>query len=145
MRTIHFILSLILIQAGFSAATNSASAQKNTSNRRMTEAQIRSVVEKAQDQMSKESDINQRKAQMQELIKVLEAEFNKGSAAYDKTFVYVNKVLLDAEHLLYNDCKKSRNLIENKTLGQDPNMSIRDRTSKEISEGTALHTSYCPR
>ncbi len=110
---------------------------------RLTTAQVRATVQDARERLKNKNDPQARKAEHERLQTRLQQEFNKGSARFDATYVYVNKVLLDLENILYNDCKKSRDLIVNQTLGADPNLRQRDAIQREMSEGLALHTSYC--
>ncbi|MBX3017482.1 MAG: hypothetical protein KF767_06325 [Bdellovibrionaceae bacterium] len=129
-------LILILLTVFFSM-------QAFASGGRMTTAQVRATVQDARERLKNQNDPQARKAELERLQTRLQQEFNKGSASFDATFVYVNKVLLDLENILYNDCKKSRDLIVNQTLGADPNLRQRDAIQREMSEGLALHTSYC--
>lgn len=110
---------------------------------RLSTSQIRAEVRAVRLSLARETDPELRKENLKRLQGRLQLEFEKGAASFDETFVYVNKVLLDIENLLHNDCRKSRGLIVNQTLGADPNLQQRDQIQREMTEGLALHTSYC--
>lgn len=114
-------------------------------DRRLSAAQIRATVQETRARLQNHPDAEARRQELRRLHARLQGEFDKGAASFDETFVYVNKVLLDLENILHNDCRKSRDLLVNQTLGADPNLRQRDRVQREMSEGLALHASYCRR
>jgi hypothetical protein len=137
--------SLLMFTLSFLIFLSGATSHAQKAQRRLNPSQIRSLVNESRDKMSRQNDPAVKKAELEALQKRLQSEFEKGAASYDATYIYVNKVLLDLENILYNDCKKSRSLITNQTLGQDPNLAQRDQITREMSEGLALHNSYCTR
>lgn len=129
------MLMVLMLFVSFTASAND--------QRRLNKAQIQATVQEARERLKNQNDPETRKQELARLQTRLQREFEKGSASFDETFVYVNKVLLDLENLIYNDCKKSRDLIVNQTMGSDPNMRQRESIQREMSEGLALHASYC--
>lgn len=133
-----FCLSLVLF-----GSLQSQTLLAQIQSPRMSEGQIRSQLEMARNHLKQETNAKKKKEQLKALKKALDKEYLKGAKSYDKTFVYINATMLTIDYLLFNDCKKSRELIVLQSPGQDTNPKAKQNINQEIREGLALHEAYC--
>lgn len=148
MRSLNRLFCSLVIGLSLAVGTAEAKSVKvarkpNQSGERLSIKSIQNFVVVTKDNMKKERQFENRRRHLQSAYDVLNIEFEKGLKANDRTFFYVNALLLNIEYLLQNDCDKSKQLIQASTTGTDGSADAQKRNDQSIKEAMSLHAAYC--
>lgn len=112
-------------------------------HRRMSSGQVYQMVEKYRLVAQNAKSEKARRNALRPLRNELEREVKIGLKFNDETLFLANRVLLQVEYILGNNCSKAKDLLLSGTNGADESSIAGKRRDREVREGLYLYQSVC--
>lgn len=112
-------------------------------HRRLNTGQVYQLVEKYRLSAQLASSEKNRRKALKPLKSELERQVKLGLKYNDDALFLANRVLLQVEYILGNNCEKAKELLVSGTNGSDDSFFSTKRRNREVREGLYLYQSVC--